>query len=258
MAIINGTGSERFIKWINFTLFMNLKKEVINSQKDLKIIFITNDSINVKAKFGPSKETYLPLQLDERLAFLIGAIIGDGHLKRSKYQISIEISNKKILENIKKICFELFNREFNILLVKKREGKAQSYHICIDSKAIYNLLNKVYEIPIGKKSHIVRVPRYVFDSNLSIKSAFLIGIMVTDGGKRRGIIGISTASKELRKGLIFLLEGIGIKLFKDEWVNKKYSKKYYGITFKPKYLKSLMRRCRSGQTGQILLDKFVV
>ena len=72
--------------------------------------------------------------------------------------------------------------------------------MCIDSKAIYNLLTKIYEIPIGKKSNIVKIPTLISNSNKSIKSAFLIGVMVTDGEKRRRNAGISTASKDLWRG----------------------------------------------------------
>jgi len=130
--------------------------------------------------------------------------------------------------------------------------------MCIDSKAIYNLLTKIYEIPIGKKSNIVKIPTLISNSNKSIKSAFLIGVMVTDGEKRRRNAGISTASKDLWEGLIKIFEELNISTWKDKWIYKKYDKEYHGITFKPNELKILMRECRSGQTGQILLDKFNV
>ena len=60
------------------------------------------------------------------------------------------------------------------------------------------------------------------------------------------------------EGLIKIFEELNISTWKDKWIYKKYDKEYYGITFKPNELKILMRECRSGQTGQILLDKFNV
>tara|TARA_Y100000034_G_C6732117_1_gene324421 strand:- start:11 stop:727 length:717 start_codon:yes stop_codon:yes gene_type:complete len=229
-----------------------MKKDVIKSQKELKIISINNKWIFTKAKFGPSKLTRIPFLINEELSFFVAAIIGDGHLKKDKLQISIEISNKKLLISIKKICKELFNRKFNIHKIKKREGRKQTFNLIMDSKAIYNLLNKVFEIPLGKKSNIVKVPKLILKSNKSIKAAFLIGIMVTEGGKRRRGIGLSTSSKQLWEDLIKLFENIGIKVLKDKWIYKKYKKEYYGISFKRKSLSLLMRGCRSGQTGQIL------
>lgn len=237
---------------------MTLKDRIKESQKELKLISTNPKEIIVKAKFGPSKPTKIPLKINEELAFFIGAIIEDGHLKKDKHQITLEGTNIKLLNFLQKICKELFEREFNINSVKKREGKKQSDNLVMDSKAIYNLLNNVYEIPIGKKSHIVKIPKEIFNSTKSIKSAFLIGIMMTDGGKRRRNVGLSTASKKLWEDLIKLFKKIEIKMLIDKWIYKKYDKEYYGITFKPIELKKIMRMCRSGQTGQILLEKFII
>ncbi|MAG78930.1 hypothetical protein CMI40_00965 [Candidatus Pacearchaeota archaeon] len=234
-----------------------MKKDVIKSQKELKIISINNKWIFTKAKFGPSKPTRIPLLIDEELAFFVAAIIGDGHLRKNKLQISIEISNKKLLESIKKMCKKLFNRKFNIHKIKKREGKKQTYNLIIDSKAIYNLLNIVFKIKKGKKSNIVKVPKIILKSNKSIKASFLIGIMMTEGGKRRRGIGLSTSSKQLWKDLIKIFSDIGIKVLKDKWIYKKYKKEYYGISFKREFLYIIMRECQSGQMGQILDSYFL-
>ena len=130
----------------------------------------------------------------------------------------------------------------------------------IDSKAIYNLLNQVFEIPIGKKSHLIKIPKYIKKSDDSIKAAFLIGIMVTEGGRRHGKkrYGLSTASPQLWLDLTELFSEIGVKIRTDKWVYKKYKKEYYGLSFKRENLFSLMGRCRSGQTGQILETCFKV
>lgn len=216
------------------------KKEIINSQSELKIITKSSKEIITKAKYGPSKKTKIPLYINEDLAFLIGAIIGDGHLKKSKFQITIELTNKRLIDYISKICENLFNRKFNVRFVKLREGKMQSYHMCIDSKSIYNLLNKVFEIPFGKKSHIVKVPQHIIKSNKQIKLAFLRGIMATEGGKRRRGFGLSTASKQLWKDLDIIFKDLGIPILKDKWIYKKYQKEYYGISSKKEYMNLLM------------------
>ena len=140
-----------------------MKKEVIYCQKDLKIISQNKDEIITKAKYGPSKLTRIPLFIDENLAFFVGCIIGDGHLKKDKMQISIELTNRNLIDKIAGICYLLFNRKFNVKAVKLRLGKKQSYNMCIDSKAIYNLLKEVFEIPSGKKK------RYSKDSKTYIK-----------------------------------------------------------------------------------------
>ena len=233
---------------------MDYKQHILFSQKELKILENTKNYIITKAKFGPSKPTIIPLNLTEELAFFAATIMGDGHLKKRKFQTSIELSNKRLIDYIQKICKQIFNRDFNINPVKLREGKKQSWQIPLDSKSIHSLLNKVFEIPIGKKSHLIKVPKYIKKASNSIKSAFLIGIMVTEGGKRhgKGRYGLSTASQQLWLDLIELFRDLDIKLRTDKWIYKKYKKEYYGLSFKREDLFSLTGRCRSGQTGQIL------
>lgn len=228
---------------------MTYKKEVIASQNNLKLISKTKDYIIVKAKFGPSKEIKIPLKLGEDLAFFAATIIGDGHLKKDKFQITIELTNYQLLQRIKDLCLNLFGREFNISPESIRPNKKPTRRLMINSKSIYNLLNKVFEIQIGKKSHIVSVPKIVLNSNRKIKTAFLQGIMLTEGGKRHRGYGLSTASENLWKGLIQIFSDINIPIQKDKWVHKKYKKTYYGISFKKEYLVQIMGRCQSGQMG---------
>ncbi len=223
---------------------------VLNSQKGLNIKEIRKSSLYVKAKFGPSKITKIPLTLSHEIAFSVGVIIGDGHLKKRKLQITIELANKKLLRHIREIFKKIFYRKFNIHPVKVRSGKKPTFNMCVDSKAIYNFLNKVFEVPIGKKSSIVKVPKIILSSNNSIKAAFLIGIMVTEGGKRGK--GLSTASKGLWLGVARLFKHLKIVIRTERWTHKRYKKEYYGLIFKKEDLKKIMRECRSGQTGQIL------
>lgn len=232
---------------------MGYNHEVFNSQRELKVLSNTPNEIIVKAKYGPSKPTKIPLNINEELACFVAAIIGDGHLKKSKFQTTIECSNKGILESLRSICIKIFRREFNISprrIIQK--GRKDRFCLRIDSKAIHNFLQYVFEIPAGKKSDIVKVPKHIKKANKSIKSAFLIGIMITDGGKRRRGFGLSTASKQLWEDLVILFNDIGIKVKTDKWVHKKYKKDYYGLFFKKERLSILTRECRSGQTGQIL------
>ncbi len=233
---------------------MNIDNIILHFQKELKILSKNNSEIFTKANFGPSKKTRIPLIIDEELSFFVATIIGDGHLRRDKFQISIELSNKELINYIQNICLILFKRKFNINITKLREGKKQTYRIIISNKAIYNLLNIVFNIPRGKKSEIVRIPEIILNSNKSIKSAFLIGIMLTEGGKRKRGYGLSTASKKLWVDLIKLFSDVGIKVLVDKWIYKKYQKEYYGISFKGENLYILMRGCRSGQTGQIFIN----
>ena len=235
-----------------------MKRKIISSQKGLEIISKNNKEIFTKAKFGPSKITRIPLCINEKLAFFVSAIIGDGHLKKSKFQITIELTNKKLINYLSNICKELFNRKFNVLRVKLRKGKQQSYHMCMDSKSIHNFLNSVFEIPIGKKSHIVKIPRIILNSNKKIKIAFLNGLLATEGGKRRRGFGLSTASEHLWKDLDLIFKDIGVIISKDSWIHKKYKKKYYGITFKEEYISLLNAGMPEWSNGRDLGSRSLV
>jgi len=224
---------------------MNIRKEVLKSQENLKIINITNNEVITKAKFGPSKEIRIPFLLNNLLSFFTATIIGDGHLKKSKQRTSIELSNIELIKYIQKVCKELFNREFKIHSVKPREGRKQTYYIAMDSKAIHSLLNKVFEIQIGKKSNIVYIPSLIKKSSDSIKSSFLMGIMFTEGGNRRRGYGLSTSSKKLWEDLTKMFNELGIKVFLDKWIYKKYNKEYYGLYFKKDKIKILLEKCKN-------------
>ncbi|MAG39675.1 hypothetical protein CMI41_01785 [Candidatus Pacearchaeota archaeon] len=228
---------------------MNYKTSAVLSQKDLNTINQTKTHITTKAKYGPSKETKIPLIIKPELAFIVATIIGDGHLRKEKKQICIELTDLDLLKQIQDYFKIIFKREFNINLIKLRKGRKQSWQMPIDSKAIHNLLNQTFEIPIGKKSHIVKIPEFIKNSNKSVKKAFLQGIMLTEGGKRRRGYGLSTASKTLWKDLSVLFEEFEIPIQLDRWIYKKYKKEYYGLVFKEKHYLSLMRECRSGQTS---------
>lgn len=226
-------------------------KEVIECLNSLKIEKRNKKEVYVRARFGPSKLTKIPLSISNELATFVGMVLGDGHLKQNKFQISIELSNKNLINIFGDLCIYLFNRKVNIYS-RERQDRKRSYYCVLDSKAIYILLNKLYNVPSGKKSNIISVPVIVKHNNKDIKRAFLTGVLVTEGGRRRKGIGLSSASKIFRNDIAELFMDFGMRVHLDEWEHKKYKKKYFGLYFKVKELPRLVRGCRSGQTDQIL------
>lgn len=226
----------------------------INFIKRMHLEDKNKNYVYVRAKRGPSKTIKLPLKLNQDLACLVGIIIGDGNLKKDKQRVTIELIDKDLMEKIQKLIFILFNKK-TILYTRldKRPNRKPRYCMNINNAAIYDLLNQTFEIPKGNKCRIVRIPKVIKEGKLNEKKAFIIGLFSADGGRRHGKgVGLSTSSKTLRRELSNLLKELKIIHKKDEWVNKKYKKRYFGLYFTRENLKSLMWECRSGQTGQIL------
>lgn len=216
--------------------------------------------IYAKPRFGPSKFARIPVKLNSDIACLAGIIIGDGNLSKDKQRITIELVDKKLLVRIQQMVYYIFKKNVNIhKRIDKRINRKTRYFININNAVIYDLMNKTFEIPKGKKSNIVMIPSMILKSSKRIKKAFLVGILVADGGRRWWRkIGFSSSNKKLRDSVSQLLNEIKVKHNKDEWINKRYKKYYFGIYFDKEQLINLTRGCRSGQTGQILesfLDK---
>ena len=232
---------------------MGYKSKVINLANRMKIISSEKESINVQSKYGPSKIVRLPKKITPDLSCFIAIVIGDGHLHGKKFRTTVESSNKELLEVLSSITNQLFFMNTNIKKIIKREKKKQTYHLSVYSKAVQELLSIVFKIPKGKKSDIVRVPEEINDSDNSIKSAFIIGLLAAEGSRKgKHEVRICSASKNLLIDTQNLLSKLEISSKIESWINKKYKKEYYSISFKRNELDSLTRGCRSGQTGLIL------
>jgi hypothetical protein len=138
------------------------------------------------------RKVHLPTVLDEKLAELIGIIIGDGHIgiydsrkhnislhKYKHYEIHI-VSNPEddetYVHHIKKLFLECFNIEMN----SKTHKKQKLTTLRIDSKAIVCYLNSLFGIPINNKSKIIKIPDIIKQSSKAEKASFLRGIADTD------------------------------------------------------------------------------
>lgn len=234
---------------------MDLSTLIIENFLDMEVIG-KEKSFLIKSKFGPSNYIEMPTELTPDIACFIGFVLGDGNLARKKKRITIELVDKVLIKKIKNLVLYSFNKRIKIFKrIDKRENRQIRYFVYIDNNAIYSLLNRIFEVPIGKKSDIIKIPNIIKISSDNIKKAFLIGVLASDGGKRQNRLGLSTASKKFREDLHSLLIELGVNNHKDQWINKKYKKEYFGLTFNQNEISNTLRECRSGQTGQIL-DSF--
>jgi len=141
------------------------------------------------SKWDVSRGVKLPETLTEDLAEFIGIMIGDGHLGyyirdystlrlTANYQICIagNKKEKKYLEYV----MNLFSSLFRIKLCYTEDPRSNSVVLRKDSKGILQFLNKLCEVPLNKKTNIVKIPRIIKDSDERIKCTFLRGLADAD------------------------------------------------------------------------------
>ncbi len=147
---------------------------------------------------GKSKTIKVPDTVNEELAYLAGAIISDGHLSENSvdvacYNDGFASAVSKAFENNFKLCESYYNGN----------------RIYLSNKFAPFFFNKVFGVPYGKKTNIVKVPEIIFKSNNIIVSSFIKGLFDGDGTCSSGV-SYKTNSKELAEGLSYLLARLGI------------------------------------------------
>jgi hypothetical protein len=174
------------------------------------------------------------IKIEKDLFYLAGVIAGDGHLNKGvKWKGKDESKDYGIIitskdEEFLKVVLNLIKTKINTK-TEIKPGKRSNY-ISIRNKELHNIMNKWFEIPTGKKSDILFIPKKIKNSEYLMH--FLAGLFDTDGGLRRGSIGFCSASKQLMEDVSVCLSKTDIENSKDSWINKKYNKEYYGLRIK--------------------------
>ncbi len=155
-----------------------LSEDVNESIKLFESFVIENNYLKIN-------KLKLPINnFKNRISYLVGVIVGDGHLnERGDSLIIVDgQSNKKKLILSKKyidLINSLFKEEFNI---RGKINKHNTWRLCrIESKWLCRFFNYYFEIPFGSKSDIIKLPKLLFGEN---QRFFWRGLMDTDGFAR--------------------------------------------------------------------------
>src|SRR3989344_2720329 len=145
-----------------------------------------------------SKSIKVPNEVDESLAYIVGALISDGHI--SKHSIDFSCYEKGFKKSVKDKLLDKF-------------GKFESYYndnrVYLCNSFIPFYFNKVFEVPIGKKFNIVKIPEIILKSDNKVLASFVRGLFDGDGTAKAGL-SYKTFSKELAEGLTYVLARLGI------------------------------------------------
>ena len=181
------------------------------------------------------KRINLPNELTDELLYFVGVVVGDGSLplkydKRGyrKYVVVIEKANRRFIYNIlKPLAEKLFERKWSISKIIK-EGHKIKYSFYLNSKPLYLYLTKFFDLPNGKKSQIVRMPKIIRKLSFQKQLPFIAGVIDTDWGiSGDDKFGTHTASQNLVKDVNKTFK----ILLKRRWKIKKYVQKKKYVSY---------------------------
>jgi len=226
-----------FDTWINgfypyqvdkvFTLLELWKKSCNKSDEEYKgRIDLLFEKVDF---FVPGKGGHrikLPKYITWKLLYFIGYLYGDGCIsglescsKNSEFALRFEDEYKEHIEKVVvPIAGELFGRKCKI----SKHTTANSYNFKIQSKVLHIFVNKIFEMPLGKKLDSLRVPEIIKKLPFELKKYFIIGLFDADGY----VTNVEKFDKKIKDTRVSLFQKSGPLV---EWVRNELEKE--GISF---------------------------
>src|SRR3989344_5374636 len=213
-----------------FKLFLKLAKKV-NLKYD-SLIFTDN--------YGKSDFVMLPNQFNSKLAYIIGAMLGDGHLGNRKNHggevVFSDLDRESVSNEFKNSIMEVFGIE-----MKKESRKG----LITYNSALSSILSNL-GVPKGNKAKKIKIPRFLFFANEEEVKGFIKGIFDTDGCASKYDVSISSASERFIQELKWLLLRLGIlgnieKRVNNGLINNRQIKKSKIFTFRFSGRKNLQK-----------------
>ncbi|MDP4012272.1 MAG: elongation factor EF-2 [Candidatus Nanoarchaeia archaeon] len=146
-----------------------------------------------KQRGGNSNPIKLPQNFEE-LFYLAGLFIGDGSNKR--FIVGKESLGKEFLRICNNLGFQA--------RPKNDPGKTPAFET---NKTLIHILNSLFDYPLKKKSHNIKVSNFVFKSPNNLVAKLLKGYFDCDGTveRARSAISITSVSSQMIKDLSLLL-----------------------------------------------------
>ncbi|MHA1185614.1 MAG: LAGLIDADG family homing endonuclease [Candidatus Heimdallarchaeota archaeon] len=170
------------------------------------------------------ERSIIPLEITEKLVYLLGIIDGDGHL--SKHQVHIVDYSKKQIEQLQKFCKELFGVTGNIV-----EGKEGNYYIfLINGKWIVRLVNFITGHSLGRKYDSLREPLILREQPWEhLRGAYWRGMFDADGSYKKTLM-FGTISTKIINDLEAYFSSLGINYRIKQTTMKGYTLYVYADT----------------------------
>lgn len=178
------------------------------------------------------------LNFDEDMAYIIGAILGDGYISNSTksktdlskdYRIALETMDFSFVDTFYQKVTKFISTKTTIKVRAAKQNKVKTYYFQLRNKELYIYLTQTLNLPKGAKSTNLRVPQFIIFANKNLQKCFIAGLFDSDGGIRGRNIGFTMKNKDFMLDIQELLFKIDITSSKDSWWNKKYQRNYYGL-----------------------------
>ena len=144
----------------------------------------------VQFQSARGEDFQLPIYLDVKLAYLVGVIMGDGHL--AEYFINIIDSSKEHIQNLKHILEERFNSKTEFF----EQSNANAWNVNILGKWIVRLFNFLSGQPINERKYPSLREPLILQTTQLFRNSFWRGLMDADGSYKSSI-GFGSAAKRL-------------------------------------------------------------
>lgn len=229
----------KFGKYARFNYnFMPLKEFLELAKK----IGMSVKKISVTDWQGKSSPLILPPRLDRSLGYVLGAMLGDGHIgNRTGHGGEVvfsELDRESIKNEFKKTIEEIFG----IHMKEEKQKGLVSYN-----SALATVLSAL-GIPKGNKARKIRVPKLIFFSSEEVIKGFIKGIFDTDGSASKYGVSISSVSKEFIEDIKWLFLRLGI-------IGNMEKRKNFGIIRNRKLKEAIIYTFRF--SGRRNLEKFL-
>lgn len=160
--------------WLDGTIPIPIKYIKLLAKYDTNLVNKVYQTSSIEYSVG-RKRCKLPIVLTSELAYLIGALHGDGSLNKNKKYVTITTEISPYLKSvIKPIIKELFGIDSQTRIMKP----GSYMRLTMGSKVIHSFLS-LY-CPVGKKKDLLKVPKEIYQDNRLLIS-YLSGLFDTDG-----------------------------------------------------------------------------
>ena len=191
-------------------LLNNWKKRVSNDLDYTTMLnrcFLSTSGISLP---GHSRIVKIPKHITKELAYLLGYTMGDGCLSQKKYKIQYNDADIEKLVLVNRLYSEIFNVKGKI----KKHPQKEMYRLEITSKFCLYFLNRICEMPIGRKKDL-RIPELIKKCSHKLQLYFLVGFFDAEGGYGSYFYSVTQHSLIILKDLAKIVdkEGIRAKLY---------------------------------------------